>query len=83
MLDSMYPGDDARMAGPLGANEIEIEIRAANLNFQDVMMAMGQIEAVNLGAECVDTATAIGSDVVQSNMQIGDHVVTPADGALS
>ena len=83
MLDSMYFGDDARVAGPLGANEIEIEIRAAGLNFRDVMMAMGQIEAADLGAECAGTVTAVGSAVDQGKMRVGDHVVAPADGALS
>ncbi|KAF7182343.1 hypothetical protein CNMCM7691_001823 [Aspergillus felis] len=83
MLDSLYFGDDARVAGPLGANEVEIEIRAAGLNFRDVMMAMGQIEAADLGAECAGIVTAVGSAVDQSKMRVGDHVVAPADGALS
>ncbi|KAL9594079.1 MAG: hypothetical protein Q9219_007227 [cf. Caloplaca sp. 3 TL-2023] len=75
--------DNTRMAGPLGAHEFEIEIRAAGLNFRDMMMAMGQIENPDLGAECAGTVTAIGSDVDQSKMQIGDNVVAPADGAFS
>jgi phthiocerol/phenolphthiocerol synthesis type-I polyketide synthase C len=67
---------------PLGADEVEIEVRAAGLNFRDVMYAMGMLpdEAVEdgfcgptLGMEVAGIVTRVGAAVVE---------VAPADAVI-
>ncbi|MBC7923388.1 MAG: SDR family NAD(P)-dependent oxidoreductase [Ferruginibacter sp.] len=66
----------------LGADEMEIQVRAAGLNFKDVMNVMGLLtdEAVeggvagkNLGLECAGVVTAVGDDVRE--FAVGDEVM--------
>jgi hypothetical protein len=68
---------------PLGADEVEIEVRAAGLNFRDVMYAMGLLpdEAVEdgfcgptLGMEVAGIVTRVGAAVVE---------VAPADAVIA
>lgn len=58
--------------------QVEIEVRAAGLNFSDVLKAMGlypgiRDEIVPLGIECSGTITAIGEGVTR--FQVGDEVM--------
>ncbi len=73
-----------------GPGEVEIEVRAAGLNFKDVMGAMGMLsdEALeggytgrSLGLECAGIITAIGSGV--EGFEIGDEVIASAPHSLS
>lgn len=81
LLDTLRFVDDKRMNDPLPANEVEIEIKAAGVNFRDVMMAMGQIKIENLGGECSGIISAVGSDVI--DLKPGDRVVTYGHGTFS
>ncbi|HEY2538163.1 MAG TPA: SDR family NAD(P)-dependent oxidoreductase, partial [Stellaceae bacterium] len=72
-----------------GPGEVEIEVRAAGLNFRDVMWAMGLLpeEALvdgfagpSFGLECAGFITAIGPDV--EDMTVGDRVMAFAPAAL-
>ncbi|EPE10816.1 polyketide synthase [Ophiostoma piceae UAMH 11346] len=83
MLDSLYFDDDktATSNPPLGASQVEISVRAAGLNFHDVMVAMGQIETRDLGRECAGVITQIGSQV--TGLKVGDRVAAPADGTIA
>ena len=72
-----------------GPDEVEIHVRAASLNFKDVMLAMGLLpdEALEggytgraLGMECSGTISAIGPGV--DHLKIGDPVITSGPGAL-
>ncbi len=66
------------------AGEIEIQVKAAGLNFIDIMRAMGIYPGLDphapvaLGGECAGVITAIGAGV--KDFQVGDAVVaiTPA-----
>ncbi|WP_433713389.1 SDR family NAD(P)-dependent oxidoreductase [Nocardia sp. CA-084685] len=70
------------------ADEVEIEVIAAGLNFLDVMIALGQIPSLEsvsghrFGAECAGVVTRVGGDV--EGLCVGDEVVavSPAQGAL-
>ena len=73
-----------RQTGPasLQSDEVEIEVRAAGLNFKDVMNVMGLLsdEAVaggiagkNLGLECAGVITRVGDQV--STLRVGDEVM--------
>jgi acyl transferase domain-containing protein/surfactin synthase thioesterase subunit/NAD(P)-dependent dehydrogenase (short-subunit alcohol dehydrogenase family) len=63
-------------------DEVEIEVRAAGLNFKDIMNVMGLLseEAVeggiagkNLGLECAGIVTAVGANVAE--FSVGDAVM--------
>jgi acyl transferase domain-containing protein/thioesterase domain-containing protein/acyl carrier protein len=59
------------------AGQVEIEVRAAGLNFSDVLKAMGlypgiRDEIVPLGIECSGVVTAVGEGVTR--FKVGDEV---------
>lgn len=75
---------------PLGSDEVEIEVRAAGLNFKDVMNAMGLLapEAVDggllgarLGLECAGVVRRVGHTV--TTLSPGDAVMGFAPSSLS
>jgi acyl transferase domain-containing protein/surfactin synthase thioesterase subunit len=74
----------------LQADEIEIEVRAAGLNFKDIMNVMGLLsdEAVeggiagkNLGLECAGVVTAVGAGV--TSVKAGDAVMAWASHSFA
>ncbi len=95
-LSSIQPGRlDAlawtRAAAPSpAAGEIAIDVKAAALNFRDVMWGMGLLpeEALidgfagpTFGLECAGVVSAVGSDV--DGLAVGDRVVGFAPAALA
>ncbi|MCB0212927.1 MAG: SDR family NAD(P)-dependent oxidoreductase, partial [Anaerolineae bacterium] len=54
-------------------NEVEIQVRAIGLNFQDVANVLGLVEPGPMGVECVGEITAVGRDV--DAFAIGDRVM--------
>ena len=88
-LDISRPGNlenlllrEASRAEPQ-PGEVEIHVRAAGLNFRDVMNAAGVYPGgpIPFGAECSGTISAIGSGV--SDMKAGDEVIAVAAGSFS
>ncbi len=67
---------------PPAANEVEIEVRAAGLNFRDVLNALGMYKGKPgpLGGECAGIVRAVGADV--SNVKPGDEVVAVGSGCF-
>jgi acyl transferase domain-containing protein/NADPH:quinone reductase-like Zn-dependent oxidoreductase len=67
----------------LGSGEVEIAVRAAALNFKDVLNALDMYpgEAGPLGSECAGTIVAVGAGV--EGLRVGDHVVAIAAGCLA
>jgi acyl transferase domain-containing protein/NADPH:quinone reductase-like Zn-dependent oxidoreductase/short-subunit dehydrogenase len=67
----------------LKADEIEIEVGAAGLNFRDVLCALGMYpgNAVRLGGECAGTVTRVGSNV--QTIRRGEMVMALAPGGLA
>ena len=73
-----------------GPDEVEVEIRAAGLNFRDVLLALNAVPPVPvectpegeilLGRECSGIVRAVGSNV--TNLHLGDEVVTVTTGCL-
>lgn len=68
-----------------GANEVEIEICAAALNFRDVMKALGiypaeAADAMLLGDECAGRIVRVGAGVTQ--FKAGDEVMALAAGCF-
>lgn len=63
---------------PLADDEVLVEIRAAGLNFKDVMISMGMLEKLQVseegfGLECSGFVTDTGDSVTR--FEIGDEVV--------
>lgn len=67
-----------------GPDEVEIAVKAAPLNFKDIMKVMGLLEedyvsqtffGAHLGLECAGVVTRVGENVTQH--EVGDRVVTP------
>lgn len=88
LLDSL--GWEAATTASPGPGELAIEVRAAGLNFRDVMWAMGLLpdEALldgfagpTLGLECAGVVTAIGEGV--ADFAVGDRVMAFAPASLS
>ena len=65
----------------LGADELRVEIEASGVNFLDVMLGMGLVDAVRtLGAELCGRVVEVGPEV--SGVSVGDRVVGFASGAF-
>jgi acyl transferase domain-containing protein/NAD(P)-dependent dehydrogenase (short-subunit alcohol dehydrogenase family)/aryl carrier-like protein len=72
-------------SGQLQADQVEIEVLAAGLNFSDVMKALDLYpglneDVVSLGAECAGRITRVGP---KSPWQVGDEVMAVAPGAFA
>jgi 8-amino-7-oxononanoate synthase len=78
---------------PPEAGAVEIEVRAAGLNFRDVLNALGLLQPyleakgfataadVQFGWECAGVVTAVGEGI--NRLQVGDAVIAvAADGSL-
>ena len=65
-----------------GPGEVEIRVRAAGLNFRDVLIALGLYPgaSVALGSECAGVVTATGPGV--EDLGVGDEVLAIASGAF-
>ncbi|GER91158.1 polyketide synthase [Dictyobacter vulcani] len=74
-LDNLRLGVASRPQPAKG--EIEIQVKAAGLNFKDVLFALGMLDyqngAVHFGHECAGRITALGEGV--EGFQIGDEVI--------
>jgi hypothetical protein len=53
---------------------VEIKTQAVNLNFRDVMVALGQIDDTLVGHDCAGIVTRFGPDTEQSGLRVGDRV---------
>jgi myxalamid-type polyketide synthase MxaB len=77
-----------------GPGEVEIEVKAAALNFRDVLIALGilkdyyaqvlkldRAQAVPLGFDCAGVIAAVGEGV--KDFRVGDEVMTSAPGSFA
>jgi NADPH:quinone reductase-like Zn-dependent oxidoreductase/ubiquinone/menaquinone biosynthesis C-methylase UbiE len=81
LIDTLFfreetPEDDDSSHKPLHPGWVEIEPRAFGLNFRDVMVAMGQLEANQvMGFECAGIITNLDQTTAsESGLQVGDRV---------
>ncbi|CAG0974770.1 phthiocerol/phenolphthiocerol synthesis type-I polyketide synthase C [Burkholderiales bacterium] len=67
-----------------GPGEVQIEVRAAGLNFRDVLSALGQMphvaDGMTPGGECSGVISAVGPGV--RHLAVGDAVVAVARSSL-
>lgn len=78
-LDTLYFTDE--VVGPLGDEEIEIEVKATGLNFKDIVVTMGQLAQPWIGIECSGVITSVGKDV--RHLEVGQRVMALPEGAYS
>ena len=68
------------------ADQVEVRVVAAGLNFSDVLKAMGVYPGLDgappvIGGECVGFVTAIGADVTRSRSASASSRSAPAHSA--
>jgi myxalamid-type polyketide synthase MxaB len=79
---------------PPQANEVEIEVKAAGLNFRDVLNSLGllkdyyvqvlgvtDVAQLNFGLECVGCIASVGENI--SEWQVGDEVMAIVHNGFS
>jgi phthiocerol/phenolphthiocerol synthesis type-I polyketide synthase C len=70
---------------PPGADEVEVRVAAAGLNFSDVLKAMGIYPTLDgappvIGGECAGVVTAVGASV--DSVQVGQRVIAIGPGTF-
>ncbi|WP_407657150.1 SDR family NAD(P)-dependent oxidoreductase [Kibdelosporangium aridum] len=75
---SLVPAD----VEPLAAGQVRIQVRAAGLNFRDVMIGLGMYPdpGILLGNEGAGVISEVGPDV--PGLAVGDHVMGVFPGAI-
>ncbi|MER7468044.1 SDR family NAD(P)-dependent oxidoreductase [Streptomyces sp. NPDC097981] len=66
--------------GPLGPDEVRVAVRAAGMNFRDVLNALGMVATPKLGLEFAGTVLETGSAV--THLRPGDRAMGLALGAF-
>ncbi|MEU0144196.1 acyltransferase domain-containing protein, partial [Streptomyces albidoflavus] len=73
-LENLRAAPAGQALRPLAPNEVRIAVRAAGLNFRDVLMALGMYPTrAQLGSEGAGVVTETGADV--THLAVGDRVL--------
>ncbi|KAJ4420806.1 Type I Iterative PKS [Gnomoniopsis sp. IMI 355080] len=72
LLDTLYYTEIAPTSSELQEGEVEIEVKAASLNFRDVMIGLGQVPGDGLGLEGSGVIIRAGPN---TKLQPGDRVM--------
>lgn len=80
LLDTLQFSDHV-VPDQAGPDEIEIRVEASGINFRDVLIALGQIDASYLGSECAGVVTQVGKNF-NDVFDIGDRVSAMVEGSL-
>lgn len=65
----------------VGPDEIEIRVEASGINFRDVLIALGQVDASYLGSECAGVVTQVGKNII-GVFDVGDRVCSMVEESL-
>ncbi|MEU3019158.1 SDR family NAD(P)-dependent oxidoreductase [Nocardiopsis sp. NPDC007018] len=80
-LDSLEAVPSGAAGAPLGRSEVRLSVRAAGLNFHDVVTALGVVDdGVGVGIEGAGVVLETGADV--TDLAPGDRVFGMFDGAF-
>ncbi|MDT0574324.1 type I polyketide synthase [Streptomyces sp. DSM 3412] len=79
-LDALTVVPAPDLVEPLGEGQVRIAVRAAGVNFRDVLMALGMVPArgTQLGGEAAGVVTHLGPGV--TGVAVGDRVMGVFDG---
>ena len=83
LLSTFQFDDNLILDRPLGEEEVEVEVKAAGVNFKDVMIALGQIPGNSLGIECSGIVSKVGIQVQETHLKPGDRVCCFGSDAFS
>ena len=72
LIDSLQFVEDERYGEALKADEVEIEVKAIGVNFRDLLVVLGRLNASTVGCECSGIVTRVGSNCV--TLKPGDSV---------
>ncbi|PYH68553.1 type I polyketide synthase [Aspergillus vadensis CBS 113365] len=73
LLNTLHFIEDRSLENPLGPKDIRIKVKAAGLNFRDVLVALGRLESDTLGAEFAGEVVQVGDQC--QKFRPGDRVV--------
>ncbi|MGY1503349.1 beta-ketoacyl synthase N-terminal-like domain-containing protein [Streptomyces sp. QTS52] len=77
---ALVPAPDS-LTEPLGGGQVRVDVRAAGVNFRDVVVALGLVPGLRgLGGELAGVVSAVGPDV--SGLRAGDRVLGLAPAAF-
>ena len=81
LLDSLQflEDKDVDFTKPLGLDDVEIEVKAAGVNFVDCLVALGRINQSTMGAECAGVVKRAGE---ASGFHAGDHVAASTSDTM-
>ncbi|HEX6239817.1 MAG TPA: SDR family NAD(P)-dependent oxidoreductase, partial [Polyangiales bacterium] len=65
----------------LGPREVRVSVRAAGINFRDVLNLLGSVETPQLGLECAGVVLELGSEV--RSLSVGQRVMGMAFGSFA
>ncbi|MFJ9953470.1 SDR family NAD(P)-dependent oxidoreductase [Kitasatospora sp. NPDC091207] len=78
---ALLPGPDGLVDGPLADGQVRLAVRAAGLNFRDVVVALGLVPRLDgLGIEGAGVVTEVGPGV--AGLAVGDRVMGLFAGAF-
>ncbi|MFF1908471.1 SDR family NAD(P)-dependent oxidoreductase [Kitasatospora sp. NPDC058218] len=78
---ALLPSPDDTASGPLAEGRVRIAVRAAGLNFRDVVVALGLVPRLDgLGIEGAGVVTEVGPGV--AGLAVGDRVMGLFSGAF-
>lgn len=80
-LDNIYFEDQSSELEKLLDEDVKIHIKAMGMNFKDIMVALGQIDANFMGAECSGIVVEIGKSV--TDFVLGDRVCAVPTGSYA
>ncbi|MEU8878020.1 SDR family NAD(P)-dependent oxidoreductase, partial [Streptomyces javensis] len=77
-LENVVPVPCPDVLEPLGAGQVRIAVRAAGVNFRDVVVSLGMVpDQAGLGGEGAGVVVDIGPEV--THVSVGDHVMGVLD----
>lgn len=79
-LETLHFLDDSSVEEPLKSDQVELEVKAAGMNYRDVMAVKGQVRN-ELGVEASGIVTGVGSAV--TGIHVGDRVACLTEGAYA
>lgn len=62
LLDTLHFIEDKDQMQPLRSDEVEIQVHAIGMNFQDCLIALGRVPGMTFGKECAGVVIRAGED---------------------
>ncbi|KAI1171949.1 hypothetical protein F4777DRAFT_593267 [Nemania sp. FL0916] len=81
LLDSFHFAPDTLAQPILAEDELEVSVKAAGINFKDVMVSLNKINDDHIGQEFAGEVTRVGSSLT-SSFSVGDKVCGIANGTF-